>query len=29
MLQALDAMTGLTVAGEEARRDGRYLCPAA
>jgi competence CoiA-like predicted nuclease len=27
MLQALDAVTGLCVSGEEARRDGRYLCP--
>jgi hypothetical protein len=27
MLQALDAQTGMTVAGEEARRDGRYVCP--
>jgi Competence protein CoiA-like family len=27
MLQALDALTGLAVAGEEARREGRYVCP--
>jgi hypothetical protein len=27
MMQALDAVTGLTVAGAEARRDGRFLCP--
>lgn len=25
-MQALDAATGLTIAGEEARRDGRYFC---
>jgi competence protein CoiA-like protein len=27
MLQALDAQTGLVTIAEEARRDGRYLCP--
>jgi hypothetical protein len=28
MLQAIDALTGFSVAGEEARRDGRYMCAA-
>lgn len=27
MLQALDAVSGLAVPAEEARREGRYLCP--
>src|ERR1043166_1397283 len=27
MMQALDAATGLTIAGAEARRGVRYLCP--
>lgn len=27
MMQAVDVETGVMVAGEEARRDGRYLCP--
>jgi competence protein CoiA len=27
MLQALDAQTGQVTTAEEARRDGRYLCP--
>lgn len=27
MMQAIDVETGVMVAGDEARRDGRYLCP--